>query len=108
MQKQELLKQQEIKILVYLCNETRSFVFLKIFLSSIYKMSETENKEEFCPVCAVVPLAMAGAGMAGIGSTKDPKKNKKSRIIMLIVGIILTLVSLLIGLFYWKRCTDCR
>ena len=71
-------------------------------------MSETENKEEFCPVCVAVPLAMAGAGMSGIGSTKDPKKNKKTRNIMLIVGIIITLLSLLIGLYFWKRCPDCK
>jgi len=72
-------------------------------------MSETENKEEFCPVCVAVPLAMAsGAGIAGIGSTKDPKKNKKTRNIMLLVGIIVTLLSLIIGIFYLKRCPDCR
>jgi hypothetical protein len=71
-------------------------------------MSEIENKEEFCPACVAVPIAMAGAGMAGIGSTKDPKKNKKSRNIMLMVGIIVTLFSLLIGIIYLKRCKDCR
>ena len=71
-------------------------------------MSETENKEDFCPVCVAVPLAMAGAGITGIGSTKDPKKNKSTRNIMLIVGIIITLLSLIIGIIYLKSCKDCR
>jgi disulfide bond formation protein DsbB len=72
-------------------------------------MSETENKEDFCPVCVAVPIAMAsGAGIAGIGSKKDPKKNKSSKLIMLIVGILVSVLSLLIGLYFWRKCPDCK
>jgi hypothetical protein len=71
-------------------------------------MSETENKEDFCPACVAVPLAMAGAGMTGIGSTKDPKNNKKSKNILLVVGLIITLLCLAIGIFYLRRCKNCR
>ena len=71
-------------------------------------MSESENKEDFCPVCVAVPMAMAGAGMTGIGSTKDPKKSKKSKNIFLAVGLIVTLLSLVIGLIYLRTCRDCR
>jgi len=71
-------------------------------------MSKSENKEDFCPACVAVPMAMAGAGMAGIGSTKDPKKSKKSKNILLAVGLIFTLLSLAIGLIYLRTCRDCR
>ena len=71
-------------------------------------MSESENKEDFCTACVAVPFAMAGAGMAGIGSTKDPKKHKKVRNFFLIVGVIITLISLVFGILYLRSCKDCR
>ena len=67
-----------------------------------------ENKEDVCPVCVAVPLTMVGAGMTGVGSTKDPKKSRKTRNILLGVGLTVTLVSLIIGLYYLRTCKDCR
>ena len=74
-------------------------------------MSETETKETFCGACLAVPLALAGAGMAGIGSKKDDKKNKstkKYKKIMLWSGMTITLIGIIVALVYLRTCKDCR
>uniref|UniRef100_A0A6C0H2S6 Transmembrane protein n=1 Tax=viral metagenome TaxID=1070528 RepID=A0A6C0H2S6_9ZZZZ len=71
-------------------------------------MSETETKEDFCPACVILPVAMAGAGMASVGATKQNKSNKKKKKLMFWVGITTTLFALIIGLIYLKRCKNCR
>ena len=71
-------------------------------------MRDIENKEDFCPACVAVPLAMAGVGLTGAGSTQDKKSNKKSKTIMLVIGLSITLISLVVGIVYLTRCKDCR
>ena len=74
-------------------------------------MSETETKETFCGACLAVPLALAGAGMAGIGSKKDDKNiksTKKYKKIMLWSGMTITLIGIIVALVYLRTCKDCR
>jgi hypothetical protein len=74
-------------------------------------MSETETKETFCGACLAVPLAFAGAGMAGVGSKKDDKNNKsirKRKKIMFWSGIAVTIVGLIIALLFLRTCKNCR
>ncbi|ATE87135.1 hypothetical protein [Shrimp hemocyte iridescent virus] len=61
-------------------------------------------KENFCGLCMAVPIALAGAGVAGGLSAKEYKKRK---MIALTVGIVVLLISL--GLYwYYKDCQTCK
>ena len=61
-------------------------------------MKNFENtKEDFCGACVSLPVAMVGAGIAG-ASTKKGKTNKKVKKIMFIVGISITIISLIVAL----------
>ena len=74
-------------------------------------MSETETKETFCGACLAVPLALAGAGMAGVGSKKDDKNDKskrKRKKIMFWSGIAVTIIGIIVALLYLRTCKDCR
>jgi hypothetical protein len=68
-----------------------------------------EQKEDFCPACLVaIPMAFTGMGAAGYSKSKlSEKKQKKTRNMLLIIGIILTLLSYPV----WKRmrrgCSSC-
>jgi hypothetical protein len=69
----------------------------------------TENKEEFCGACAMVPIALLGAGAAyGTGSSKQ--KHKQSKKIIFWVGISTVILSILVAVYYlWiKKCDECR
>jgi hypothetical protein len=66
-----------------------------------------DSKEEFCGVCAALPLAMIGAGVAGTG-TKKKGSNKKLKKILFWGGIIVTLISLIVVYYYLTRCKTCR
>lgn len=66
-----------------------------------------DTKEEFCGVCAALPLAMIGAGVAGTG-TKKKGSNKKTKKILFWTGIIVTLISLIVVYYYLTRCKTCR
>ena len=65
-------------------------------------------KEEFCGACLALPVAIAGAGVAGAGSKKGADSHKKTKQIMLLSGITLTVLSLIIALIYMKTCKECR
>lgn len=68
-----------------------------------------EHKEDFCPACLVaLPMAFTGMGAAGYSKSKySDNKQRKTRNILLIVGIILTLLSYPV----WKKmrsgCSSC-
>ena len=64
-------------------------------------------KEPFCAACLAVPLAMAGAGTAGAGSTQ---KNKNAKKWMMWGGIAVSVISILIAIYFlWiKKCESCR
>lgn len=72
--------------------------------------SKDTMREDFCPSCLVVPLAVAGAGAAGISMTSS-KKHKLQKKILLISAIISILLSISIGLYYLvfkKDCESCK
>ena len=63
-------------------------------------------KEPFCPACIAVPLALAGAGAAGIGVKNG--SNKKMKKIMLWGGLSVTAISVIIAIVYLRNCKSCR
>lgn len=65
---------------------------------------EEYTKEEFCGACAAVPLALVGAGTAGVGS----KKHGTTKKIMLWTGVGITIISIIIVIIYLTKCKDCR
>lgn len=65
-----------------------------------------ETKEEFCGACLAVPLAMAGAGAAGVGA-KQKGGHKKMKNILLWGGIALTVVSVIVAIIYLRNCKSC-
>lgn len=65
------------------------------------------TKEGFCGACLAIPLALAGAGVAGVGA-KQKGGHKKRRNIMLWGGIALTVISVIVTIIYLKNCKSCR
>ena len=68
---------------------------------------EKENgdvKEDFCGACAAIPLAIAGAAGAGVGS----QQHGKTKNIMLWGGIAMTVISIIIVIVYLKTCKTCK
>lgn len=62
-------------------------------------------RENFCGICAVVPMALAGAGVAGLaGSKEDYKRNRR---IKLAVGAIVVLFTLVM-LYKYGDCAQCK
>jgi hypothetical protein len=66
-----------------------------------------ETKENFCGACLAVPLALMGAGAAGVGAKKSGS-NTRMKKILLWGGISLTLISVIIAIIYILKCKDCR
>jgi len=67
-------------------------------------------KEDFCALCAVGPLAFAGASATAVGGTMS-KKHKKWRKMLLISGISTIVISILMVIYYVfikKNCAECR
>lgn len=67
-----------------------------------------EVKEDFCPSCLAIPLAMAGVGVSAAGSKKG--NHQKKRKMMLWIGISMTVVFSLIAIYFLfiKKCKECR
>lgn len=66
-----------------------------------------ENKEDFCGACAAIPIALAGAGLAGASGKGSRKKEKK---ILLWTGLGTIFLAIMIAVFFLfiKKCSDCR
>ena len=62
-----------------------------------------ETKEDFCGACAAIPIALIGSGIAS--QSGNHKKNKK---IILCVGVFITLISLIIAVYFILQCKNCR
>lgn len=62
-------------------------------------------KEEFCGLCVAGITALAGVGTAGAGTRVDKKKRK----IFFIVGISVTVISILVILYLLRSgtCNSC-
>lgn len=66
-----------------------------------------ETKEDFCPSCLIVPLAMMATGGAAGSKLGSNKKNKK---IYLWTGIISIILAIFFALYYIinrKNCKSC-
>jgi uncharacterized membrane protein YvbJ len=64
----------------------------------------SEVKENFCGACAAIPLAIAGATGASVGTQKHGTTKK----IMLWGGIAITIISIIIVIIYLKTCKNCK
>ena len=71
---------------------------------TVEKYTKNETKEDFCGACAAVPLALIGAGTAGVGA----KKHGTTKKIMLWTGVGLTILSVIIVIIYLSTCKECR
>ncbi len=71
------------------------------------KPANQEIKEDFCVACLALPLAFAGAGASayGVGSKGKHKLQKK---IMLWGGLLIVVLSVIIGITYAMKCKNCR
>lgn len=69
--------------------------------------SNSESKESFCGACLAVPMALAGAGAAGVGA-KGNGEHKKMKQILLWGGLSITVISIIIAIYFLSRCKDCR
>lgn len=63
-----------------------------------------EVREDFCGMCMAVPIALAGAGVAGLSSKQDYQKRKR---IMISTGIVVLLISIFL-FWYYQGCTSCQ
>ena len=66
-----------------------------------------EEREEFCGLCAVAPIAFAGAGAAAAGANMS-QKHKKWKQTLLATGIFTVVTSLLVLFYYYFIKKDCR
>ena len=70
-------------------------------------MDKKEQKEEFCGICAVAPLAFAGASATAVGST-IPKKHSAWKKTLLVSGILTIVMSVAILIYYYVFKKDCK
>lgn len=63
-----------------------------------------EVRENFCGICMAVPIALAGAGVAGLSTKEDYRKRKK---IMITTGIVVLVISLFLW-WYYQDCVSCK
>ena len=66
---------------------------------------EDDIKEDFCGACIAMPLALAGAAGTGVAGKGKHGKNKKY---ILYIGITITIISFIVGLYFLMKCKDCR
>ena len=65
---------------------------------------EYQIKEDFCGACAAIPIALVGGAIASSQSS-NYKKNKK---IILWIGVSITVISLLVAIYFLLQCKNCR
>jgi hypothetical protein len=63
-----------------------------------------EIREDFCGMCMAVPIALAGAGIAGL-STREAYRKRK----WMLIGISAVVLVITILLFLkYKNCSSCN
>lgn len=67
---------------------------------------DDEEKEDFCPACVAVPMALVGAGVGAAGA-QDGTSSQRNKI-MMYVGVGVALLSIAIALYYLLSCKECR
>lgn len=68
--------------------------------------SSWEVKEEFCGLCAAIPLALAGSGATIYGSKRERGTFHRRKRIALVVGLLSVLIS--IALTVWVFTSECN
>jgi hypothetical protein len=66
-------------------------------------------KEDFCPACAAIPLAMLGAGVSA-GNSNYNKNYRKYKNIICIFSLLITFIVFFIGIYFLfikKDCNQC-
>jgi len=64
-------------------------------------------REDFCGVCAAIPVALVGAGAGATGLTLTKDEYKRKRKWLLISGVVSLLISA--ALIWWSMgCKKCR
>ena len=64
-------------------------------------------REDFCGMCAAIPVALMGAGVGASGLRMSGEQYKAKRKWMLIFGVISLLVS--VAIVWWNMdCERCR
>lgn len=76
-------------------------------MSNVNDNKPNDSKEEFCGACLAVPMALAGAGAAGYGA-KGNGEHKKMKQILLWGGLVVTIISIIVALYFLFSCKDCR
>lgn len=71
------------------------------------KDEKQETKEDFCGACLSIPMAFVGAGAATLGAKKKGL-HQRTKKIMLIIGITISILSLIITLWFLNTCSQCR
>lgn len=69
------------------------------------------SRENFCPACAALPIAMAaGAGAAASSneSEEDKEKRLKKATCAKILCIVMFVLSLAVFLWYLNKCKKCK
>lgn len=64
-----------------------------------------ELKEHFCLPCLLPLAAAAGAGGAAASTSE---KDKKKRKIILWVSIIISVLSIILFIYFKTRCNNCK
>lgn len=68
---------------------------------------QPEVREDFCGACVALPMALAGAGAAGYSSKQKGKQFRQRKKIMLWTGVSVSVLSILIAIWYLKTCKSC-
>ena len=73
-------------------------------------MVEKEQREDFCGLCVVAPLAFAGAGATAVGGSMSNKHKawKKALVTSGILTIVLSLGVLIYYFMFKKDCKECK
>lgn len=73
-------------------------------------MTEKEQREDFCGVCAVAPLAFAGASATAVGSTmaNNHRAWKNTLIVSGVVSIVISICILIYYFVFKKDCKQCK
>ncbi len=76
---------------------------------TLTRTDSPQTKEDFCPACVAVPMAMAGIG-AGVYGSHGSGSYRNRQQIAFWVGIAFLIISIIVALYYAfvKECKQCK
>jgi uncharacterized membrane protein YvbJ len=80
-------------------------------MNSKTKIEDHKNantREDFCGACIGGGIAIGSGALAGYTGTVKKGWFKKHKLILLIVSIIISVISLIITIYYLRTCSSCR